>query len=171
MDVVIPEGNGSSRFQAWELFVPEARQAVADARRKAIELNNHAIAPEHLLWGVLLPSGGAAVKVLDLVGVSVTGLQHRLEEKLRQQAGSPSDPPVAQPRLSTEAQKALELAVDIARYMPLSETFVGSEHLLLALLDEHQDATVAQRLLLNFGAYLDVTWQASIRSMRRMGKL
>jgi ATP-dependent Clp protease ATP-binding subunit ClpA len=171
MNAATPEGNGSIRFQAWELFVPEARQVVADARRKAIELNNSTITPEHLLWGLLQPHGGGAVNVLDLAGVSVTGLQNRLDEKLRMQAGSPFEPPVAKPRLTSAAQKALEVAVEIARYMPLRDTFVGSEHLLLALLDEHQDTTVAQRLLLNFGAYLDVSWQATMKRLRRQDKL
>jgi ATP-dependent Clp protease ATP-binding subunit ClpC len=163
-------GNGAARWQPWQLFTPRARQAVANARQKAIELRSPAIDTEHLLWGLLQQKDGVAFRVLDHGGVSVEGLLHRLEDKLRQ-GNRGMATAEEKPKLTAEAQKALEVAVEVARAMPLRETYVGTEHLLLALLDEHRDATVARRLLLNFGAYLEVTWHSVLKELRRQQKL
>jgi ATP-dependent Clp protease ATP-binding subunit ClpA len=163
-------GNGAARWQPWQLFTPRARQAIANARQKAIELHSPAIDTEHLLWGLLQDRNATVVRVLDRGGVSVEGLRRRLEDKLRA-AQHGAVMAEEKPKLTAEAQKVLEVAVETAQAMPLRETYVGTEHLLLALLDEHRDATVAQRLLLNFGAYLEVTWHGTLKELQRQRKL
>jgi hypothetical protein len=111
-------------------FTPRAQSAVVSAQEAARNAENAAIAPAHLILGLLTEPHGLAVRALVHQGVDVDELQAALEAAL----------PPAEPELPAlipfdlDARKALELTFREA--LRLGHNYVGTEHILLALLDE-----------------------------------
>jgi ATP-dependent Clp protease ATP-binding subunit ClpA len=113
--------------QGFERFTPRARNAVVAAQNAAHEAANCEITPDHLLLGVLSDPAALATALLNR--------QHVDAEAVR--AGI-TLPPVcaATPELipfSGPARKALELTFREA--LRLGHNYIGTEHMLLALLE------------------------------------
>ena len=124
------------RFVAKELpqdyfaqFTPRARNVVVGAQNEARAAANGTIRPEHLVLGFLVEPDGLAMQVLAALGVPA--------EAVRQAAVAALPPAAAEvPALipfDGQAKKALELTVREA--LRLGHSWVGTEHLLLALLE------------------------------------
>jgi ATP-dependent Clp protease ATP-binding subunit ClpA len=112
-------------------FTPRARNVVVVAQNKAHGAGNNEIAPAHLLLALFAEPEGLAVKLLaaqnvdaDAVGELVT-LPPRAEEV-------PALIPFNGP-----AKKALELTFREA--LRLGHNYIGTEHMLLALLEAEDD--------------------------------
>jgi hypothetical protein len=115
------------RIDGFERFTPRARNAVVAARNAAHEAGNSEISPDHLLLGVLSDSDGLASKLLTAQQVD--------PESFRAAITLPpavDDPPQLIP-FSGAARKALELSFREA--LRLGHNYIGTEHLLLALLE------------------------------------
>ncbi|MBO0879559.1 MAG: ATP-dependent Clp protease ATP-binding subunit [Mycobacterium sp.] len=118
--------------QGFERFTPRARNAVIAAQNAAHEARNDEITPDHLVLGVLSDADALATKLLTA--------QQVLADAVR--AGI-TLPPASEnlPALvpfSGPARKALELTFREA--LRLGHNYIGTEHLLLALL-ELEDGT------------------------------
>lgn len=113
--------------QGFERFTPRARNAVVAAQNAAHEARNGEITPEHLVLGVLADSDALATKLLTAQQVDA--------ESIRTELALP--PAVEQPPqlipFSGPARKALELTFREA--LRLGHNYIGTEHLLLALLE------------------------------------
>jgi ATP-dependent Clp protease ATP-binding subunit ClpA len=113
--------------QGFGRFTPRARNAVVVAQNAAHEAANTEITPDHLLLGVLSDPGALATVLLHRQDVDT--------ESLRTSVNLP--PAGAEPLelipFSGPARKALELTVREA--LRLGHNYVGTEHLLLALLE------------------------------------
>jgi Clp amino terminal domain, pathogenicity island component len=107
-------------------FTPRARNAVVFAQNAAHDAANTEITPEHLLLGVLSDPAALATVLLRRQGVDTETLRARIT--LPPGAESPALIPFSGP-----ARKALELTVREA--LRLGHNYVGTEHLLLALLE------------------------------------
>jgi ATP-dependent Clp protease ATP-binding subunit ClpA len=112
-------------------FTPRARNVVVVAQNKAHGAGNNEIAPAHLLLALFAEPEGLAVKLLaaqnvdaDAVGKLVT-LPPRADEV-------PALIPFNGP-----AKKALELTFREA--LRLGHNYIGTEHMLLALLEAEDD--------------------------------
>jgi ATP-dependent Clp protease ATP-binding subunit ClpA len=108
-------------------FTPRGRNAVVFAQNAAHEAANAEITPDHLLLGVLSDPGALATVLLQRQDVDT--------ETLRASVTLPPAGP-ERPALipfSGPARKALELTVREA--LRLGHNYVGTEHLLLALLE------------------------------------
>ena len=112
-------------------FTPRARNVVVVAQNKAHDAGNNEIAPAHLLLALFAEPEGLAVKLLaaqnvdaDAVGKLVT-LPPRADEV-------PALIPFNGP-----AKKALELTFREA--LRLGHNYIGTEHMLLALLEAEDD--------------------------------
>jgi hypothetical protein len=115
------------RIDGFSRFTPRARNAVVAAQDAAHEASNGEISPDHLLLGVLRDSGGLASKLLTAQQVD--------PESVRAAVTLPSavdNPPQPIP-FSGAARKALELSFREA--LRLGHNYIGTEHLLLALLE------------------------------------
>ncbi len=113
--------------QGFERFTPRARNAVVAAQNAAHEAHNAEITPEHLLLGLLSDADALATKLLIAQQVQ--------PESVRAGITVPSaiaDPPQLIP-FSGPARKALELTFREA--LRLGHNYIGTEHMLLALLE------------------------------------
>jgi len=113
-----------------ERMTIKTQEALATAQESAVSANNPAIEPEHLLVSLLNQEGGLVPAILQKVGVSLTAVQNKAGEllkKLPQASGSS-----AQTLLSPMLAKVLDAAQKEAD--ELKDSYVSTEHLLLALL-------------------------------------
>jgi hypothetical protein len=113
--------------QGFERFTPRARNAVVAAQNAAHRAGNGEITPDHLLLGALSDPEALATKLLAAQRVDA--------ESIRSAVALP--PAVEQPPqlipFSGPARKALELTFREA--LRLGHNYIGTEHLLLALLE------------------------------------
>jgi len=110
----------------------KSQQALSDAHQQAVARNHQTIEPEHLLFALLSDPDGIVVPLLDQVGVQ--------PRQLRERVGASLDalPKVftqgaAQPSLGRAAAQVLDRAEREAE--SLTDEYVSTEHLLLALLE------------------------------------
>jgi len=126
--------------QDFRRFTPRARNAVVSAQNEARTAGNVEIRPEHLILGLLAEPEGLAVRALVAQGVAA--------EALRQAATAALPPPVDEvPALipfDGAAKKALELTFREA--LRLGHDYVGTEHILLALLEVEDGSGVLSGL-------------------------
>ena len=126
----------------WQRFTERARRVILLGQEEAGKLNSGHVGTEHLLLGLARENEGIAAQVLAKMGVSLAKIRTEIE------AHSQSDIELAarEPKLTPRAKRALELAADEARRM--SHNYIGTEHLLLALLREKDGsaATILRRL-------------------------
>lgn len=121
-------------FRGFERFTPRARNAIVEAQNHAREASNRQITPDHLLLGALHDPAALATIVLQRQQVDPDAVRGAVQ--LPQAcAQMPALVPFSAP-----ARKAIELSVREA--LRLGHNYVGTEHLLLALLEleEAQDA-------------------------------
>jgi ATP-dependent Clp protease ATP-binding subunit ClpA len=113
--------------QGFARFTPRARNAVVAAQNAAHEAANSEITPDHLLLGVLSDPAALATVLLHRQHVDTKAL--RTAVTLPQAA---AEPPELIP-FNGPARKALELTFREA--LRLGHNYIGTEHLLLALLE------------------------------------
>ncbi|MEY8017021.1 Clp protease N-terminal domain-containing protein [Mycobacterium servetii] len=117
--------------QGFGRFTPRARNAVVAAQNAAHDAGVTEITPDHLLHGLLADPAALATVLLHRGHVDTDALRAAATP-------SPSDPPApaTTPELipfSGPARKALELTFREA--LRLGHNYIGTEHLLLALLE------------------------------------
>ena len=117
--------------QGFGRFTPRARNAVVVAQNAAHDAANSEITPDHLLLGVLSDPAALATVLLQRQDVDTEALRASVAPS--KEAPSPDAEPPALIPFSGPARKALELTVREA--LRLGHNYVGTEHLLLALLE------------------------------------
>ena len=129
----------------WQRFTERARRVILLGQEEAGKMNSGHVGTEHLLLGLVRENEGVAAQVLTKMGVSLGKVRTEIEGEV--QPGN--DPTSGEPKLTPKAKRVLELAADEARRM--RHNYIGTEHLLLALLREKDGlaATVLRRLGLN----------------------
>ncbi|MEV4684156.1 Clp protease N-terminal domain-containing protein [Streptomyces kurssanovii] len=115
--------------QGFARFTPRARNVVAAAANEALTAGNAFVGPEHLVLGLLAEPDGLAVKALAAQGAD--------PERIRASATT-ALPPAADelPEIApydARARKVLELTFREA--LRLGHNYIGTEHILLALLE------------------------------------
>ncbi|MFD5446648.1 MULTISPECIES: Clp protease N-terminal domain-containing protein [unclassified Streptomyces] len=118
--------------QGFSRYTPRARNAVMAAHNEAVAAGATEGLPEHLLLGVLTEREGLAAKAIAQQGVPLDAVR---------EAATAALPPAAEavPELvpyGPAAKKVLELTFREA--LRLGHNYVGTEHILLALL-EHEN--------------------------------
>lgn len=109
-------------------FTQRARRVLSLAQEEAERLQHSYIGTEHLLLGLIREEGGVAGRVLRELDLDFDKIDSLVERKTR----SGQRTPFSQLDLSPGTKKVLEMAVDEARR--LGHHYIGTEHLLLALL-------------------------------------
>ncbi|MFF5255631.1 Clp protease N-terminal domain-containing protein [Streptomyces leeuwenhoekii] len=126
------ESTDLDESQGFSRFTPRARNAVVAAHNAAKAAGSTEGVPEHLVLGLLAESEGLAAKAIAAQGVPL--------ETVREAATAALPPAAAEvPELipyGPAAKKVLELTFREA--LRLGHNYVGTEHLLLALL-EHEN--------------------------------
>ncbi|GAA2448718.1 Clp protease N-terminal domain-containing protein [Streptomyces glaucus] len=128
------ESAGLDPNQGFNRYTPRARNAVMAAHEAARAAGNAEGVPEHLVLGLLAEPEGLAAKAIAEQGVTL--------DAVREAAAAALPPAVEEaPELvpyGSAAKKVLELTFREA--LRLGHNYVGTEHLLLALL-EHENGT------------------------------
>ena len=126
----------------FERFTDRARRAVVTAQEEARMLGHNHIGSEHLLLGLLHEEAGVAAQVLAADGITVEAARSQVQEL----AGPGSKSPSGHIPFTQRARKVLELSLREA--LEQRQRFIGTEHILLALLRDSGDvgAQVLERL-------------------------
>ena len=120
----------------FDRFTERARRAIASAQRGAYRMRMNQIGTEHLLLGLVSESEGLAAKALAAQGVTQTEVRAALGAPGPLSAGrNPGDP-----AFGAQAKRVLRLAVreglSLGNRQSRTEHYVGTEHILLAMLAE-----------------------------------
>jgi hypothetical protein len=115
--------------QGFGRFTPRARNVVMAAQNEARAARNDEIRPDHLVLGLLSEPDGLAARAIAAQGVPL--------ETVRQAVTATLPPAVDQVSelipFDAQARKALELTFREA--LRMGHNYVGTEHILLALLE------------------------------------
>jgi len=128
----------------FERFTERARQVVVLAQEEARTLKHNYIGTEHILLGLLREEEGLAARVLESLDITV----ERVRGQVVRIVGSGEEVTSGQIPFTPRAKKVLELALREA--LSLGHNYIGTEHILLALVRENEG--VAARILLDFDA-------------------
>lgn len=112
-----------------ERFSDRARHAMALANQEASRLNHHYLAPEHILLGLIAEGACVATEALRLLDVDVNKVRDQVASQLKRGDGNGS----VGRRPQTEETKAV-INMAIAEARKFDHRYVGTEHLVLALL-------------------------------------
>ncbi|RIV40591.1 Clp protease N-terminal domain-containing protein [Micromonospora radicis] len=116
--------------EGFQRFTPRARNVVAASHNEAKAAGNAEIGPAHLVLGLLAEPDALAVKVLAAGGVAAEAVRGAATAAL---PPSSADAPELIP-YDAAGKKALELTFREA--LRLGHNYIGTEHILLALLEQ-----------------------------------
>jgi len=116
----------------FERFSDRARRAVVRAQEEARLLNHDYIGTEHMLLGLLAERGSAAARALDSLNVTLGAAREQVREIVGE--GSQEQGQRGHIPFTPRAKKVLELSLREA--LNLRSEIIGTEHLLLGLIDE-----------------------------------
>jgi prophage maintenance system killer protein len=146
---------GRAKRRGFHRYTGRARRVVVLAQEDARALKHNYIGTEHILLGLVHEGEGVAAKALESLGISLEGVRQQVEEIIGQGQQAPSGHIPFTPR----AKKVLELSLREA--LRLGHNYVGTEHLLLALIREGHG--VAAQVLERLGADLNRVRQQVIQ--------
>ena len=133
----------------WQKFTERARRVILLGQEEASKMSSGYVGTEHLLLGLVSESEGVASQVLQKMGVSLSKVREQINNEV--ETGEEETPSGSEPKLTPKAKRVLELAADEARRM--RHNYIGTEHLLLALLRESDG--LAAKVLRKMGLNLD----------------
>lgn len=136
-----------------------ARAGVARAREEALEMGHNYVGTEHLLLGILADREALSVKVLDALGVPPDDLRAAVVEASGPR--SPDSPSGVGPPFTPRAGRVLDLTR--GESLRLGHNYVGTEHLLLALVAEEDG--IAGRVLRAQGVDMDRARAEVVRAL------
>jgi ATP-dependent Clp protease ATP-binding subunit ClpC len=122
-------------------FTPGWKEVMRQSRNEAGRLGHDYIGPEHFLLGIIRKGEGLAVQTLLNMEVDLDDLKLETERMLEVGKG----PTVGIFPQNVDAKKVIESARQIAKLM--KHNWIGTEHLLLALIKEE---SIAARALKGF---------------------
>jgi len=113
-------------------FTPKAKDAVRRSHELAVERGQNHVNPLHLLAALVLQEEGVVFSVLERLNVDVIGLTDAILDALEAPESGTTLSPSYQLYLTPELAQVLENSGKVAA--ELSDQFVGTEHLFLAVL-------------------------------------
>ncbi len=131
-------------------FTQRARNTVIHAQEEAREMGHPAIGTEHILLGLLREGEGVGAKALMNLGVDLSNVREEIKKYIGQNQAA-SEGPAGDLPITPRAKKVFNTAFDEARLQGVN--YVGTEHLLLAILREEEG--VASQVLLAMGVKLE----------------
>ena len=130
-------------------FTPRAQQVINLARREALRFHHNYIGAEHVLLGLLKLGQGFAIPILSRAGINIPAMIDTIEKSLIPGTADVSNSgslPYTQ-----RVKRILEMAGQEAT--ELNHSYVGTEHLLLAILKDADG--MAHHALTQAGASYD----------------
>jgi ATP-dependent Clp protease ATP-binding subunit ClpC len=121
---------------------------MALANQEAQRFNHEYIGTEHILLGLVKEGSGVGANVLKNLDVDLRKVRLEVEKLVK---SGPEMVTMGKLPQTPRAKKVIEYAIEEAR--TLNHNYVGTEHLLLGLLREHDG--VAAQVLMNLGLKLE----------------
>jgi len=119
------------------MFTERVKKVMQLAREEAVRLGNDYVGTEHLLLGLIREGDGVAVAVLQSLNVDLNELMKTVEKSVSSSGGMMTLGQMLP--FTPRAKKVLETAAQEARNM--SHKYIGTEHLLLALLSDRESSS------------------------------
>src|SRR5580700_2752204 len=132
----------------FERFTDRARKVMALANQEAQRFNHEYIGTEHILLGLVKEGSGVGANVLKNLDVDLRKIRNEVEKLVK---SGPDMVTMGKLPQTPRAKKVIEYAIEEARN--LNHNYVGTEHLLLGLLREHDG--VAAQVLMNLNLKLE----------------
>jgi hypothetical protein len=132
----------------FERFTDRARKVMALANQEAQRFNHEYIGTEHILLGLVKEGSGVGANVLKNLDVDLRKIRQEVEKLVK---SAPDIVTMGKLPLTPRAKKVIEYAIEEARN--LNHNYVGTEHLLLGLVREHDG--VAALVLMNLNLKLE----------------
>ncbi len=120
-----------------------AKQAIENAKQAAVDMGHGYVGTEHLLLGLSEVTDGIAARAIASQSVTANEISAKIEELVGGHNGNGSNPKDFTPR----TKRILEMSFQEALRMGTS--YIGTEHLLMALLREQDSVAVKVLLSLN----------------------
>jgi ATP-dependent Clp protease ATP-binding subunit ClpC len=132
----------------FERFTESARRVLFFARYEVSNLGATSIEPEHVLLGLIRENKGIVARILALSKISPDDIRSQIESRsaFREKVATSVEIP-----FSVETKRVLQFTAEEADR--LGHSYIGTEHLLLALLREEH--SVAASILTTLGLRLD----------------
>ncbi len=118
------------------MFTDRVKKVMQIAREESVRLGNDYVGTEHLLLGLIKEGDGVAVAVMRSMGVDLEELTTSIEKTITSTGGMMTIGQMLP--FTPRAKKVLEIAANEARSM--SHKYIGTEHLLLALMKDTESA-------------------------------
>lgn len=134
-----------------------AKSAINLAGQAAMEMGHNYIGTEHLLLGLVREGGGVAAKILIDNGVT----SKRIEEKIDFFVGF--DLPLSNPAISFTPRTKSVLEHSYSEARKLGHNYIGTEHILIALLREGE--SLAVRILADLSINIQKIYSDIIKLM------
>jgi len=146
----------------FERYTEDARDVLSHARQEAQKFHHDHIGTEHILLGLIEVKNGVAADILTHRNINLKTAKAEVQKLVT--PGNPDDDDTftALPR-TTHAHELIDDAVEEAR--ALKHNYIGTEHLLLALLHEKEGR--GAQILGNLGLKQDQVRQDVIEFVAR----
>ena len=116
----------------FQRFTDRARRVVVLAQHEARTLDHGYIGTEHILLGLIDEGQGVAANALTSMGVSLDEMRQAVQDTIGR--GAEPLPESGHIPFAPRAKKVLELS--LRESQQLGHTYIGTEHILLALIRE-----------------------------------
>lgn len=132
----------------FERFTDRARKVMALANQEAQRFNHEYVGTEHMLLGLVKEGSGVGSNVLKNLDIDLRRVRLEVEKLVK---SGPDMVTVGKLPQTPRAKRVVEYAIAEAR--SLNHNYVGTEHILLGLIREHDG--VAAQVLMNMGLKLE----------------
>lgn len=129
-------------------FTDRARKVMALANQEAQRFNHKYIGTEHILLGLVREGAGVGAHVLKSLYVDLRKVRLEVEKLVK---ADPEMDTMGRLPQTPRAKKVIEYAIEEA--CDLNHNYVGTEHLLLGLIREHDG--IAAQVLMDLGLKLE----------------
>ncbi len=145
----------------FERFTNRAKKVLTLAQEEAERAHHSYIGTEHLLLGLMREGDGLAARALDNLGVEINKVRETIESVL----GRNEKIIIRQIIPTSRVKRVIEIAFEEAR--TTGQNYVGTEHLLLALLLE--GAGIAAHVLQDLGVTVEKVRAEVERAVQKAG--
>jgi ATP-dependent Clp protease ATP-binding subunit ClpC len=146
----------------FERFTERGRQVVVLAQDEARTLKHNYIGTEHLLLGLVREEDGLAARVLDTLDVTIEEARAQVVRVV----GTGTEIDAGAIPFTPRARKVLDMALEESR--ALGHTYIGTEHILLALVSENEG--VGARILRDLDADAETVRDELLRMLSGPGR-
>ncbi len=146
----------------FERFTDRARRVLVLAQEEARLLGHPYIGTEHLLLALIHERQGVAARALESMGIELDAAREKVDETANIARGAA----IGSPPFTTRAKKVLELSLREA--LRLNHNYIGTEHLLLGLVEEGEGH--GAQVLVLLGADLDRVRETVLGLMSQTGR-